>query len=224
MEIGKTVIPAAGFGTRMLPATKAIPKELVPVVDRPAIQYVVEKAVASGATSVLIITGRGKGSLEDHFDRAPELEAALARPGKEAALAEVVNVTKLARVQVVRQGQALGLGHAVSCARDYVGQEPFYVALPDDLVQGQVPALLQLKQAQQSERESVLAVQPVPWESVSKYGIVQIDNDGLVMGIVEKPRPEEAPSNLAVVGRYLLQPEVFECLDEITPGQVGNCS
>lgn len=152
MQVRKTVIPAAGFGTRMLPATKAIPKELVPIVDRPAIQHVVEESVASGATSVLIITGRGKGSLGDHFDRAPELEAALAKPGKEAVLAAVINAAGLAKVQFVRQGQALGLGHAIGCAREYVGQEPFYVALPDDLVQGQVPALLQLKQARQNGR------------------------------------------------------------------------
>lgn len=221
MEVRKTVIPAAGFGTRMLPATKAIPKELMPIVDRPAIQYVVEEAVASGSTSVLIITGRGKASMEDHFDHAPELEAALAKSGKEDALVEVVNATRMVKVQFVRQGKALGLGHAVGCARDYVGQAPFYVALPDDLVQGEVPALLQLSQAQQSARESVVAVQPVPWESVGKYGVVQVDQHGLIVGIVEKPRPEDAPSNLAVVGRYLFQPEIFDCLDQITPGAGG---
>ncbi len=221
METLKTVIPAAGFGTRMLPATKAIPKELVTVVDKPAIQHVVEEAVASGSTSILVITGRGKGALEDHFDRAPELEAALDKPAKQAALAEVLKAADLATVHFVRQGRALGLGHAVGCASDFVGREPFFVALPDDLVQGEVPALMQLLQIQQSERDSVLAVQPVPWESVSKYGVVKVDADGLVSGIVEKPSQENAPSNLAVVGRYLLQPEVFDCLQEITPGAGG---
>lgn len=221
MEVQKTVIPAAGSGTRMLPATKAIPKELVTVVDKPAIQHVVEEAVSSGSTSILVITGRGKGALEDHFDRAPELEAILEKTGKEVALAEVVSAADLARVHFIRQGTALGLGHAVGCARDFVGWEPFFVALPDDLLQGEVPALLQLKHAQLSVRETVLAVQPVPWESVSRYGVVKVDQDGLVEDIVEKPSREDAPSNLAVVGRYLLQPEVFDCLDEITPGAGG---
>ena len=222
IKITKAVIPAAGFGTRMLPATKAMPKELLTVVDKPSIQYVVEEAVAAGVTEVLIVTGRGKGSLEDHFDRAPELEQVLAAKGRREALAAVLRPAQLAAMHYVRQQQALGLGHAVLCAKAFVGQVPFFVLLPDDLIVGPEPGAAQLISAMQSPDESVIAVQEVPWEHTSRYGVVSIDSEtGLIVGIVEKPQPEVAPSNLAVVGRYLLQPEVFDCLAQITPGAGG---
>jgi len=222
MKINKAVIPAAGFGTRMLPATKAIPKELLTVVDKPSIQYVVEEAVAAGVTEVLIITGRGKGSLEDHFDRAPELEQVLASKGRKGALAAVVKPATLASMHYIRQQQALGLGHAVLCAKVFVGHAPFFVLLPDDLIMADEPCAAQLVAAMQAEDESVIAVQEVPWEHTDRYGVVSVDSaTGQIVGIVEKPRPEHAPSNLTVVGRYLLQPAVFGCLEQITPGAGG---
>jgi len=222
MKITKAVIPAAGFGIRMLPATKAMPKELLTVVDKPSIQYVVEEAVAAGVTEVLIVTGRGKGSLEDHFDRVPELEQVLAAKGRMEALAAVLKPTTLAAMHYTRQQQALGLGHAVLCAKAFVGQEPFFVLLLDDLIVGHEPCAAQLIGAMQSPDESVIAVQEVPWEHTIRYGVVSIDSaTGQITGMVEKPQPEVAPSNLAVVGRYLLQPEVFGCLTQITPGAGG---
>jgi UTP--glucose-1-phosphate uridylyltransferase len=221
MYIKKAVIPAAGFGTRMLPATKAIPKELLTVVDKPAIQYVVEEAAASGVTDILMITGRGKGDMEDHFDRMPELELVLSAKGRFEALDAVVRPAKLANMHYIRQQQALGLGHAVYCAKSFVGQESFFVLLPDDLIDDPVPCAEQLR-VLGNGNESIIAVQEVPWKDTGKYGVVSIDYEtGLVNGIVEKPAPEDAPSNLAVVGRYLLQPEVFGCLEEITPGAGG---
>ncbi|MBS4053434.1 MAG: UTP--glucose-1-phosphate uridylyltransferase [Thermaerobacter sp.] len=222
MTIYRAVIPAAGFGTRMLPAAKAIPKEMVPVVDKPAIQYVVEEAVQSGVTEVLIVTGRGKGAMEDHFDRLPELEASLEARGKTEQLAKVLAPAALARISFVRQQQALGLGHAVGCAKGFTGTEPFFVLLPDDLVLSEVPVCRQLLAMMQCPGESVIAVQRVPREDTEKYGVVSIDETtGLINGIVEKPHPSEAPSNLAVVGRYLLQPEVFMHLEQLTPGAGG---
>ena len=222
MTIYRAVIPAAGFGTRMLPAAKAIPKEMVPVVDKPAIQYVVEEAVQSGVTDVLIVTGRGKGTIEDHFDRLPELEARLEARGKTEQLAKVLAPAALARISFVRQQQALGLGHAVGCAKGFTGSEPFFVLLPDDLVLSEVPVCRQLLAMMQSPGESVIAVQRIPLEDTEKYGVVSIDEaTGLINGIVEKPHPSEAPSNLAVVGRYLLQPEVFRHLEQLTPGAGG---
>lgn len=221
MQIKKAVIPAAGFGTRMLPATKAIPKELLTVVDKPGIQYVVEEAVAAGVTEVLVITGRGKGDIDDHFDRMPELEQVLAAKGRTRELAAVLKPARLAAMHYIRQQQALGLGHAVYCAKAFVGREPFFVLLPDDLIDGGPPCVAELLAAAQ-EGESVIAVQEVPWQETRKYGVVSIDEaTGLVRGIVEKPEPHAAPSNLAVVGRYLLQPEVFTCLEQITTGAGG---
>lgn len=206
----------------MLPAAKAIPKEMVPVVDKPAIQYVVEEAVQSGVTEVLIVTGRGKGAMEDHFDRLPELEASLEARGKTEQLAKVLAPAALARISFVRQQQALGLGHAVGCAKGFTGAEPFFVLLPDDLVLSEVPVCRQLLAMMQSPGESVVAVQRIPLEDTEKYGVVSIDEaTGLINGIVEKPHPSEAPSNLAVVGRYLLQPEMFRHLEQLTPGAGG---
>ncbi len=222
MTIRRAVIPAAGFGTRLLPAAKAIPKEMVPVVDKPAIQYVVEEAAQSGATEVLIITARGKTALADHFDRLPELEGILEARGKREALMKVLNPTMLARVSFVRQQQALGLGHAVRCARSFADRGPFFVLLPDDLILSEVPVCMQLTAMLRQAHESVIAVQRVPREDTEKYGVVSIDADtGLVNGIIEKPHPDDAPSDLAVVGRYLLQPDVFAHLERISPGAGG---
>ena len=222
MTIRRAVIPAAGFGTRLLPAAKAIPKEMVPVVDKPAIQYVVEEAAQSGATEVLIITARGKTALADHFDRLPELEGILEARGKREALMKVLNPTMLARVSFVRQQQALGLGHAVRCARSFADRGPFFVLLPDDLILSEVPVCMQLTAMLRQAHESVIAVQRVPREDTEKYGVVSIDEDtGLVNGIIEKPHPDDAPSDLAVVGRYLLQPDVFAHLERISPGAGG---
>ncbi|MBT9141050.1 MAG: UTP--glucose-1-phosphate uridylyltransferase [Dehalococcoidia bacterium] len=222
MPISKAIIPAAGFGTRMLPATKAIPKEMVTVVDKPAIQYVVEEAAAAGAREVLVVTGRGKDAILDHFDRAPELEVALAKRAKYEELESVRQTSGLANMHYIRQPEAKGLGHAVGCGEVFVGGEPFFVLLPDDLIDAEVPCVKQLADCRQSEDEAVIAVQAVPWEDTRRYGVVDVDTaTGLVWGIVEKPEPGKAPSNLAVVGRYLLQAEIFACLKDITPGAGG---
>ncbi len=222
MQVKKAVIPAAGFGTRMLPATKAIPKELLTVVDKPAIQYVVEEAVAGGARDILVITGRGKGDIEDHFDRMPELEQALKAKGRKGLLDRIVAPVDLANMHYIRQREALGLGHAVHCAKSFVGQDAFFVLLPDDIIDDEVPCTAQLVAATKGPRESVIAVQEVPWEMTNRYGIVSVDEEtGLMTGMMEKPAADVAPSNLAVVGRYLLQPEVFECLEQIEPGVGG---
>ncbi|MEL7208496.1 MAG: UTP--glucose-1-phosphate uridylyltransferase GalU [Actinomycetota bacterium] len=223
--VTKAVIPAAGLGTRFLPATKAQPKEMLPVVDRPAIQYVVEEAVAAGIEDILIITGRGKRSLEDHFDRNFELEHQLHEKGKESDLAEVRDLAELADIHFVRQGQALGLGHAVNVARKHVGDQPFAVMLGDDIMVDDAALLRSMIQTYEQRQASVLALLEVPHEEISAYGCVAVDDagDGLVRisDIVEKPDPEVAPSDLAVVGRYILTPDVFDALDEVQPGYGG---
>ena len=215
--VRKAVIPAAGLGTRFLPATKAQPKEMLPVVDRPAIQYVVEEAVAAGIDDILIITGRGKRSIEDHFDRVPELEYELEAKGKDDDLADVRRLTDLADIHFVRQGQALGLGHAVAMARKHVGDEPFVVMLGDDIMVDDAALLRSMIDIHDQRQASVLALLEVPMEDISAYGCVAVDEvePGLVRinDIVEKPAPEVAPSNLAVVGRYVLTPDVFDALD-----------
>ena len=222
MQIHKAVIPAAGFGTRMLPATKVVPKELIAVVDKPAIQYVVEEAISSGVTEVLIITSRGKGPIEDHFDRMPELESMLFSRGKQDACDAACSTTKLGQLFFTRQHEALGLGHAVGRAKAFIAGVPFFVLLPDDLILSEVPSCKQLLDTMHDPNNSVIAVQRVPWKDTQKYGVVSIDPEtGLINGMVEKPDPKDAPSNLAVVGRYLLQPEIFEHLDRITPGAGG---
>jgi len=223
--VRKAVIPAAGLGTRFLPATKAQPKEMLPVVDRPAIQYVVEEAVAAGIDDILIITGRGKRSLEDHFDRVPELEYELEAKGKDAELAQVRGLTDLADIHFVRQGQALGLGHAVAMARKHVGNEPFVVMLGDDIMVDDAAPLRSMIDIHDQRQASVLALLEVPLEDISSYGCVAVDEvePGLVQirDIVEKPAPEVAPSNLAVVGRYVLTPDIFDALDGLEPGFGG---
>jgi UTP--glucose-1-phosphate uridylyltransferase len=221
--VRKAVIPAAGLGTRFLPATKAQPKEMLPVVDRPAIQYVVEEAVRSGVDDILIITGRGKRSLEDHFDRSIELEVALEAAGKHVELAEVRGLADLAGIHYVRQGEALGLGHAVSVARKHVGDEPFVVMLGDDIMDERSTVLDEMIRVHGA---SVVALKSFPPDQISSYGCAAsepTDEDRLVRlrGVVEKPRPEDAPSDLAVMGRYLFTADIFDALDRTKPGVGG---
>jgi UTP--glucose-1-phosphate uridylyltransferase len=223
--VTKAVIPAAGLGTRFLPATKALPKEMLPVVDKPAIQYVVEEAVDAGLTDLLIVTGRGKRALEDHFDRMWELESALEAKGDDARLSMVRESADLADVHYIRQGEPRGLGHAVLCAAAHVGDEPFAVLLGDDLIDPRDP-LLQLMVDVRAERGgSVVALMEVPREQVGLYGCAAVeDTEGDVLrvtGLVEKPDPADAPSNLAVIGRYVLSPSIFEVLRKTEPGR-GN--
>jgi UTP--glucose-1-phosphate uridylyltransferase len=224
MRVTKAVIPAAGLGTRFLPATKASPKEMLPVVDKPAIQYVVEEAVRAGLTDVLFITGKSKRSLEDHFDRMWELESALEAKGDERRLAMVRESAELADIHYIRQGEPLGLGHAVLCAAAHVGDQPFAVLLGDDLIDERDALLAPMIAAQEEHGGSVVALMEVPREQVSLYGCAAVDGTGDVVrvtGLVEKPEPDEAPSNYAVIGRYVLSPAVFEELRHTKPGRGG---
>ncbi len=224
-RIRKAVIPAAGLGTRFLPATKAIPKEMLPIVNRPAIQLIVEEAAACGIEQVIIITGRGKTELVDHFDAHPQLEDTLRRQGKDALLNEVLRTTDLARIVTVRQQRPLGLGHAILCARDLIDGEPFVVFLPDDLIDADPPAARQLIDVYERTGKSVLALMEVAPEAVSSYGIAagqtRPEDDRLIDidTLVEKPPAGEAPSNLAVVGRYVLSPRIFDYLSQTRPGR-----
>lgn len=226
-SVTKAVIPAAGLGTRFLPATKATPKEMLPVVDRPAIQYVVEEAIRAGLNDVLMITGRNKRALEDHFDRVPVLESQLAEQGKDALLKAVEATNELGELHYVRQGDPKGLGHAVLRGKVHVGDEPFAVLLGDDLIDEKEDLLSQMIEVQQATGGSVIALMEVPRESISAYGAAAIEavegQDGYVKvtGLVEKPAPEEAPSNYAVIGRYVLSSKVFEVLENTAPGR-GN--
>ena len=223
---GKAVIPAAGLGTRFLPATKATPKEMLPVVDKPAIQYVVEEAVAAGLTDVLMITGRNKRPIEDHFDRNIELEETLIAKGDQQRLAQVQEPTDLARVFFVRQGDPKGLGHAVLVAAEHVGDEPFAVLLGDDLIDARDDLLTQMLDVQASRGGSVVALMEVPPSQINLYGCAAVEatDDADVVRItelVEKPPVDEAPSNLAVIGRYVLNPAVFDVLEKTPPGRGG---
>jgi len=224
--ITKAVFPVAGLGTRFLPATKASSKEMLPVVDKPLIQYAVEEAVAAGITQMVFITGRNKRAIEDHFDKAYELETELQARGKLKMLEQVQDIVpKHVSCIYVRQTEALGLGHAILCARPVVGNAPFAVILADDLIDGDPPVMKQMVDIYARERCSLLAVQTVPREETSSYGIVKTEpgERGMhrITGIVEKPRPENAPSNLAVVGRYVLTPEIFGHLEKVKPGASG---
>ncbi len=225
--VTKAVIPAAGMGTRFLPASKAVPKELLPIVDTPAIEYVVAEAAAVGARDVLMITGRGKGALEDHFDRNAELERALEAKGDTGRLERVRRSAELATIHYVRQGDPLGLGHAVLCAADHVGNEPFAVLLGDDLIDPRDPLLSTMIEVRERFGGSVIALMEVPPEQINLYGcaaVQPIDGEAdtvLVTGLVEKPPVDEAPSNLAVIGRYLLDPSVFDVLRQTEPGRGG---
>ena len=223
--VRKAVIPAAGLGTRFLPATKSQPKEMLPVVDKPAIQYVVEEAVQAGIRDILVITGRGKRSLEDHFDRSFELEAELARKHRHKELDEVRRIAEMADIHYVRQGEAMGLGHAVGAARQHVGQEPFAVMLGDDLMADDSVVLRAMLALHASRGSSVVALKEVPDSEISSYGCARTErtDDGLVrlVDIVEKPKPADAPSNLAVMGRYVFTPEIFAAIDRVGPGAGG---
>jgi UTP--glucose-1-phosphate uridylyltransferase len=223
--VRKAVLPAAGLGTRFLPVTKSIPKEMLPLVDKPAIQYVVEEAVLAGISDVLVITGRGKGAIEDHFDRNVELEQVLARAGKTAMLDEVVAADRLADVHFIRQHEALGLGHAVSVAEPHVGGESFVVMLGDDIMVDDAALLKRMLAVHEDTGGSVLALMEVTAEEISAYGALTGEpvREGVVRarGVVEKPTPEDAPSNLAVIGRYVFTPGIFDALRETTPGVGG---
>ena len=224
-KVRKAVIPAAGFGTRFLPATKAMAKEMLPIVDKPTIQFIVEEAIASGIEDILIVTGKSKRPIEDHFDSNIELEANLREKGKNELL-ELVQETTGLRIHFVRQSYPLGLGHAVLQAKAFVGDEPFVVMLGDDLMEDEVPLTKQLMDAYERTHASNIAVMEVPHEETSKYGIIDPDQElepGLfnVRRFVEKPKPEDAPSNLAIIGRYLLTPEIFEILENQNPGAGG---
>ncbi|MEU5049555.1 UTP--glucose-1-phosphate uridylyltransferase GalU [Streptomyces sp. NPDC021096] len=225
-RISKAVIPAAGLGTRFLPATKATPKEMLPVVDKPAIQYVVEEAAHAGLSDVLMITGRNKRPLEDHFDRNYELEEALRRKGDDSRLAKVQESSDLATMHYVRQGDPRGLGHAVLCAAPHVGDEPFAVLLGDDLIDARDPLLSHMVEIQRKHGGSVIALMEVEHAQIGLYGCAAVkptDTDGVVevTGLVEKPDPDEAPSNYAVIGRYVLDPAIFDVLRETEPGRGG---
>lgn len=225
MRVRKAVIPAAGLGTRFLPATKAQPKEMMPIVDKPAIQYIVEEAIESGIESILIVTGRNKGSIEDHFDRSVELEQTLEEKGKWELLNQVRGISELVDIHFIRQKEPLGLGHAVLCAEAFIGDEPFAVLLGDDIMVSDPPALKQLIHAYEASERSVIGVRRVPRHDVSKYGIVshagQQNRLYKVKDLVEKPDPDQAPSNVAIMGRYILKPSIFQMLRTIERG-AGN--
>ena len=224
-KVRKAVFPAAGLGTRFLPATKASPKEMLPLVDKPLIQYVVGEAVASGIESVIIVTGRGKASIEDHYDVSFELEKLLQERGKHEELKAMRTISEMARVSYVRQQEALGLGHAVLQARDLVGEEPFAVMLSDDIIDAETPALRQLLDVYEKYDAPVVAVFEVAGEAISRFGV--IDGEEVEPGVykikdmVEKPPQNEAPSNLAIIGRYILTPDIFDEIEKTTPGAVG---
>lgn len=223
--VRKAVIPAAGLGTRFLPASKSIPKEMLPIVDRPTIEYVVEEAVRAGIRDILVVNGRGKGPIEDHFDREPELESALEQKGKQDLLKQVQALAGLADLHFVRQHEPLGLGHAVSVARDHVGDESFAVLLGDDVMVDDAALLRSMIEIHDREQASVVALLEVEPDEISAYGCAEVDQlDGDVfrlLSVVEKPKPEDAPSNLAVIGRYVLRPGIFDALDRIEPGAGG---
>ncbi|WP_334188865.1 UTP--glucose-1-phosphate uridylyltransferase GalU [Noviherbaspirillum sp.] len=225
-KIRKAVFPVAGLGTRFLPATKASPKEMLPIVDKPLIQYAVEEAAAAGITEMIFVTGRGKRSIEDHFDKAYELEAELASHGKLKLLKEIQTLLPdNLHYSYVRQSEALGLGHAVLCAKPLVGDEPFAVVLADDLIDAEVPVLKQMIDLYEQHASSVVGVQTVPLDQTYQYGIVRPQSMGVrihrIADIVEKPQPEHAPSTLGVVGRYVFTPEIFDHLERIQPGTGG---
>ncbi|RNA67470.1 UTP--glucose-1-phosphate uridylyltransferase GalU [Alteribacter keqinensis] len=227
MKIRKAIIPAAGMGTRFLPATKAQPKEMLPIVDKPAIQYIVEEAVHSGIEDIIIVTGRGKRAIEDHFDKSYELEETLGKSGKFDVLEEVQSISSMANIFYIRQKEPLGLGHAIGCASHFIGNEPFAVLLGDDIVSSETPCLRQLIDVYNRYQSSVVGVQEVYGSDISKYGVIAPKTSDIEPGIihvdnlVEKPDAEEAPSNLAIMGRYILRPEIFDIIQTIKPGAGG---
>lgn len=224
-KIRKAVFPAAGLGTRFLPATKASPKEMLPLVDKPLIQYGVEEAVASGIEEIIIVTGRGKHAIEDHFDVSFELEHNLRAKGKTKLLEEVQRISNLVNFSYVRQKEPLGLGHAVLCAKHLVGDEPFAIILGDDIIDARVPALAQMIKVYNKYSASILGIEEVPRDKIQSYGVIKAEKveDGVhrVIDLIEKPKPKEAPSNLAIIGRYILTPEIFEVLERTRAGKLG---
>jgi len=225
MRVKKAVFPVAGLGTRFLPATKASPKEMLPLIDKPLVQYVVEEAVASGIEQILFITGRGKRTIEDHFDISVELEAHLYDKGKDRELSRVREIAEMVDIFYVRQRQALGLGHAILCARDFIGNEPFAVLLGDDIIDSERPCLRQLLDVFDEQQASVLALEKVPMENISSYGCVRATQVSErvfdVLDMVEKPSRAEAPSDMAIIGRYVLTPRIFGILEQQEPGKGG---
>ncbi|WP_102399097.1 UTP--glucose-1-phosphate uridylyltransferase GalU [Haloimpatiens massiliensis] len=225
MKVKKAIIPAAGLGTRFLPATKAQPKEMLPIVDKPTIQYIIEEAVASGIEEILIITGRNKRAIEDHFDKSVELENELEKKGKEETLEMVRDITNMVNIYYIRQKEPKGLGHAINCARTFVGNEPFAVMLGDDVVDSSKPCLKQLIDCYNEYKTSILGVQEVDYDDVSKYGIVKgmhiEDRVYKVKDLIEKPKKEESPSNVAILGRYIITPRIFDILQNTAPGKGG---
>ena len=222
--IRKAVIPAAGMGTRFLPATKAMPKEMMPIVDKPAIQYIVEEAVASGITDIIIITGRGKRAIEDHFDRSYELESELSKKGRQDLITELEKIDQMANIHYIRQGKPLGLGHAILKAKEHIGNEPFAVFLGDDLVKSETACMKEMISLFEKKHAPIIAVSPVAKSEIPKYGIVKArEEEGslLIDDMVEKPSLEKAPSNLAILGRYILTPEIFPILEKTKPGING---
>lgn len=225
MKVRKAVIPAAGLGTRFLPATKAQPKEMLPIVDKPAIQYIVEEAVSSGIEEILIITGRNKRAIEDHFDKSVELELELESKQKHDMLQLIRDISDMVNIHYVRQKTPSGLGHAILCAKTFVGSEPFAVLLGDDIVDNHIPCLKQLMDLYEIYQCTILGVQQVPLQDVSKYGIIDAsplnNNTFIVKTLVEKPSAETAPSNIAILGRYIITPEIFGILERTAPGAGG---
>lgn len=225
MQIRKAIIPAAGLGTRFLPATKAMPKEMLPIVDKPTIQYIIEEAVASGIEDIIIVTGKGKRAIEDHFDSSFELEHNLAEKGKWGLLEEVRKPSEMADIHYIRQKEPKGLGHAIWCARKFIGDEPFAVLLGDDIVESTVPCLKQMMDVFNTYQSTVVGVQPVPWEEVDRYGIVdgrkKAERIYETTRLVEKPAGDEAPSNLAIMGRYILPSSIFALLEGQQAGKNG---
>lgn len=225
MKLRKAVIPVAGLGTRFLPATKTVPKELLPIIDIPSIQYVVQEAVDAGIQEIIFVTGRGKDGIEDHFDEAPELEQVLGERGQTDNVAMLRRIAEMTEVVSVRQKKPLGLGHAVLCARDLVGDEPFAVMLADDLIDSETPCIRQLLEIFQEKEESVVALMEVPQEEVHRYGVIKGTEIKKrlyqVEATVEKPSAAKAPSRMAIIGRYILRPEIFAILERLSPGQGG---
>ena len=225
-SIRKAIIPAAGLGTRFLPATKAQPKEMLPIVDKPTLQYIIEEAIESGIKEILIITGRNKKSIEDHFDRSIELELQLEKSKKYDMLEMVRNISSMVDIYFIRQKEPKGLGHAVLCGKTFIGNEPFAVLLGDDIVYNQeIPCLKQLIDCYDKYKSTILGVQKVQKDKVDKYGIVDgieiDDKTSQVVGLVEKPKMEEAPSNIAILGRYIITPQIFSILENTVPGKGG---
>ena len=223
--VKKAIIPAAGLGTRFLPATKAQPKEMLPIVDKPTLQYIIEEAVASGIKEILIITGRNKKSIEDHFDKSVELELELEQKGKQDLLEMVRNISNMINIHYIRQKEPNGLGHAIHCAKSFIGDEPFAVMLGDDVVDAEKPCLKQLIEAYEEYHTTILGVQQVANEDVDKYGIVEgkyiVNGIYKVKDLIEKPDIETAPSNIAILGRYIITPEIFDILENTKPGKNG---